>query len=190
MRRSNGFTLVELMVALAVAGFLVAMAAPSFESAINGSRLSGGVNELASALQLARAEAVRRNRRATLCRSENGSTCAAANGEWSNWIVFVDTDSSGQRDGTETIVKTGTLDSPLHVLPSASIAALTSRISFRGDGVARASDGLALLNGTLAVCVATAAPAQNVHELNIAFGSRTAVRRRDGGGTCSTPEDN
>ena len=187
--RRRGFTLVELMVTLSVAAILLAIAAPSFDDAVGTSRLSGTVSELSSAVQLARSEAIRRNRRATLCRSDDGSTCSSGAGSWGGWIVFVDADSSGQRDGTETVVKSGSFGSPLQLLPSAAITALNNRITFRGDGIARNSDGFTLLNATLAVCVAAVRPAQNVREFNLAFGTRATLRQRDGGGACTAPED-
>jgi type IV fimbrial biogenesis protein FimT len=75
------------------------------------------------------------------------------------------------------------------VKSSANITAVNEQITFRGDGTARGSDSQTLLTGTLAVCVATTQPAENVHDVSLAFGSRTAVRRRNGAGVCSTPGD-
>ncbi len=187
--KQSGFTLVELMVTLSVAAILLAIAAPSFDEAVGTSRLSSNVSELSSAVQLARSEAIRRNRRATLCRSDDGSTCSASVGAWSGWIVFVDADSSGQRDGTETVVKSGSFGQPLQLWPSASVTALSNRITFRGDGIARANDGFSLLNGTLAMCVPSVRPAQNVREFNLAFGTRATLRMRDASGACAAPND-
>lgn len=187
--RQVGFTLVELMVALAVAVVLLAIAVPSFEDAAGTGRLSSNISELSSAVQLARSEAIRRNRRATLCRSDDGSTCSSTSGSWSGWIVFVDADGSGQRDGTEVVVKSSTLSPTVQLLPSAAITALNNRVTFRGDGIARASDGFTLLAATLAVCVPVAHPTNNVREFNLAFGTRATLRQRAGGGACTTPED-
>jgi prepilin-type N-terminal cleavage/methylation domain-containing protein len=71
----RGLTLIELMMAIAIAAILLAVAAPSFQQALNGNRLGSAANELASAINLARAEAVRQNRRAVLCRSTDDSAC-------------------------------------------------------------------------------------------------------------------
>ena len=53
---------------------------------INNSRISGQTEELVSSLQLARAEAIRRNARVTVCSSTDGSSCASATA-WASWIV-------------------------------------------------------------------------------------------------------
>ena len=187
--QNRGLTLIELMMAMAVAAVLMAIAGPSFQQALNSNRLSSVANELTGAVQLTRAEAVRANRRVTLCSSSDGSACTHTTSTWAGWIMFVDTDGDGSRDNAEPVVKSGTFDAPVVVKSSANITAVNEQITFRGDGTARGSDGQTLLTGTLAVCVATTQPAENVHEVSLAFGSRTAVRRRNGAGACSTPGD-
>jgi type IV fimbrial biogenesis protein FimT len=59
-RRQFGFTVVELMVALAVAGVLVGLALPAFNDFLAQRRLTSQVNDFLVALQFARSEAVRR----------------------------------------------------------------------------------------------------------------------------------
>jgi type IV fimbrial biogenesis protein FimT len=185
--RHRGFTLIELMIALAVAGVLMALAAPSFQQSLAGNRLSSGASELAGAVQLARSEAIRANRRVTLCRSEDGSACSGAASTWPGWILFVDTDGNGVRDVGEPVVKAGTFDAPLQVLSSTNLTALGESITFRGDGIARAANGTTLLAATLAVCLPVLQPAENVREINLAFGSRTSLRRRNTLGACAVP---
>ena len=84
--RSRGLTLIELMICLAVGGVLVAIAAPNFQQAMNGNRLSSAASELIGAVQLARAEAIRNNRRVVLCGSADASSCATASSTWSGWM--------------------------------------------------------------------------------------------------------
>ena len=60
LRRSCGFTLIELMVVMAIAGILVAMATPSFTELTRDSRMRSESNALLGAFAYARTEAVRR----------------------------------------------------------------------------------------------------------------------------------
>ena len=69
----TGFTLIELMITLAVLGTLIALAAPSFVTFINTNRVTGATNDLIASFHLARTEAIKRNR-AVLIQSKNGNT--------------------------------------------------------------------------------------------------------------------
>ena len=66
MRKRNGFTLVELLITIAVAAILLTIGVPSFQYAMQSSRIATQTNELVTGLQTARGEAVRRNREVTL----------------------------------------------------------------------------------------------------------------------------
>lgn len=84
-RRQRGFTLIELMIAVAITGILAMVAVPAFNDAMLRSRLSSITNTFVSSAQLARSEAIKRNTRVDLCASSDGSTCT---GDWEDgWIV-------------------------------------------------------------------------------------------------------
>ena len=187
-KSSRGVTLIELMVGLSVAAVLIALGSPSFVEAINGNKLSSAAGEVTAALQLARSEAIRFNRRVVLCRSDDGSSCDTAAGDWGGWIVFMDANGNGARDSAEPVIKAGTIDSPLQLLSSNAVSSGAQRFTFRGDGTARTATGT-LLAGTLSVCIPTTQPAQNMRLVSLAFGSRTALARASGGGLCSIPSD-
>ncbi|KGO99393.1 GspH/FimT family pseudopilin [Novilysobacter defluvii] len=186
-RGPHGFTLVELMVTLAVAAVVVTMAVPSFTSLINSNRLGSAANQLVAALQAARIEAVRRNARVVMCRSVDGASCAAAGDEWPAWIVFVDADADGDLDATETVVHVGSAHPQVQVRASAALTA--DRLLFRSDGFARdsASANGALLTAAFSVCMPTQRPSENERLVSIGSGSRitTVPRARDG--ACVAP---
>jgi type IV fimbrial biogenesis protein FimT len=60
-RPEGGFTVIELMVVIAVLAILLVVAAPSFMSTLAKRRLEGAAAELATDIQYARSEAVQRN---------------------------------------------------------------------------------------------------------------------------------
>lgn len=82
-----GFTLIELMVTITVAGILMALAVPAFRSFLQNDRLMSESNLLVMSLQLARSEAIKEDTTVSVCASTNGQNCDGV-ADWSNgWIV-------------------------------------------------------------------------------------------------------
>lgn len=133
--RQIGFTLTELMVAIAVLSILLSLAAPSFQSLIAQSRLTAISTQLRSALLTARSEAIKSNRQVTVCASENQSSCS--NGSWgSGSIAFIDRDIIGKiNDGDEIIKQFQRASSTLQVLQTG----LNGSVSFTPDGASDSS---------------------------------------------------
>lgn len=83
--QDSGFTLIELMMAIAILGIIAAIAAPSFIQTIRNNRLTATANEVLLALQLARAEAIKQRRSLTVCA---GQTACTGSEDWAGgWIV-------------------------------------------------------------------------------------------------------
>ncbi len=74
-RRGGGFTIVELLVVMAIAAILLTIAVPSYTSTTAIYRVSTESNSLVSDLQYARSEAIKQGITVTLCASSDGQTC-------------------------------------------------------------------------------------------------------------------
>ncbi len=81
-RSQQGFTLVELMVVLAIVAVLLLVATPNYDSVIIGSKVDKARYALASSLAFARTEAVKRGETISLCRGSSG-TCGTGTGSTS-----------------------------------------------------------------------------------------------------------
>ncbi|WP_156775423.1 GspH/FimT family pseudopilin [Hydrogenophaga sp. RAC07] len=148
----HGFTLIELMVAIAILAILLAVGVPSFQSFIASSRLTTANNDFVGAMTLARSEAIRRGNRVTVCKSADLNTCTTAGGWQQGWIVFVDTTRSGaaaEVNTGETIVsRYEAIQGSLTLVGDTNVA---SYISFAADGTARLMSGAAQA-GRIRVC--------------------------------------
>jgi type IV fimbrial biogenesis protein FimT len=86
----TGFSLIELMVGITIVGILFIMGVPSFKSWIQNAQIHTATEAIQNGLELARAEAVRRN---TLVRFQLTSTvdnsCVLTTAS-SNWVVSLD----------------------------------------------------------------------------------------------------
>lgn len=96
-----GVTLIELLIAVSLIALLLALAGPSFRDLSLDNRQAARLNEFLVALNLARAEAVKRGLRACLCKGSAPSGCentaggccdTSAAGWEQGWLVFVDRD--------------------------------------------------------------------------------------------------
>lgn len=102
--KQSGVTLIELMVVLSIAAILLGIGIPAFAALIHTSRLSSLTNELISSLHLARSEAIKRNARAVLCPSADGSSCEASGGWHQGWLVFHDANNNAVLDEEESVI--------------------------------------------------------------------------------------
>lgn len=88
-RRAQGFTLVELMVTLAVSAILVGVGVPAFDTVMLNNKLRSYSTTLAASVQLARSEAAKRKTVVTMCVSTDGALCT--DGTWEQgWILLSD----------------------------------------------------------------------------------------------------
>lgn len=91
---ASGFTLVELMITIAVVSVLMVLAAPSLRDFIAKNRIAGVSNEFTAAILTARSEAIRRNTCVSMCVSTTARdalpACSPDEDDWQKgWLVFV-----------------------------------------------------------------------------------------------------
>lgn len=110
-RPASGFTIIELVVVLAIVGVLAGVAAPAVMNMVRDNSIVSASNLLAASLNYARNQALIQHATVTLCKSSNGTSCASSNGYEKGWMVFVDANANGAYDTGETILKKVTLNS-------------------------------------------------------------------------------
>jgi len=181
--RQAGLSMIELMVALAILGVLIALAAPSMQSFMASQRLGAATNELMGQLALARTEALRRGTRVTLCK-RNGDTCTTS-GNWSQgWLVFTDShrpDSTAQFSTSEqeTLLMQQTAVTGQQLVVVGLSGTVAHYVSFEPSGRAVQMNGDPIEESTLRVCSTSTAlsDAKRARDIVVLPSGRAMVRK-------------
>lgn len=103
--KTLGFTLLELMVAVCIAGVLAAIALPSYRNYVIETRITGRAQFMAESIHMAQIQAIERYEPVTLCPSLSDTDCDGTS--WQDgWIVFADNGTPGTVDGDDEILRT------------------------------------------------------------------------------------
>lgn len=179
--RACGFTLVELMITIAVAAILLMLAVPSFQHLILSNRLTTAANGLVDAINTARLDAIKLNATTQFCGStaatNNADTLGAACGTAAGAVY-----SLPQSATTAAEVRA----MPVGITSPVQIAnAGISGVRFSGQGYGydpNGGSGTPLTNDTLAVICTSQLTSNNLRVVSITAGSIVATASSTG--TC------
>ena len=155
--RNTGFTLVELMVTIAVASVLLSLAVPAFTEVVRNTRIANQTNAVVGTLHYARGESATRGLPVSICAAatveRNGCLGAGTSStDWTNgWLVFTDRDGIiGERDGDDELLQTG-------AMPTDGFAVSSNATFIRfGTGVTGSTERLFVVRPTsTSVCITT-----------------------------------
>ncbi|MDP1864033.1 MAG: GspH/FimT family pseudopilin [Thiobacillus sp.] len=165
-----GFTLIEMMITIAVLAILLSIAIPSFQTLMLDNRIAAQANQLITAFNYGRSEAVKRAAPATVCPTNGGAACAGSTNWSTGWLVFADANNNGTVDANEDILRVWPALDNGNTLNSGA----KTRVTFTATGFATG------FNDTFSLCDKRGVPNSRATILN-AMG-RAYVKK--GGGTC------
>lgn len=106
-KAQSGFTLLELMLVVTIAGLLLGFGVPAMGNFFRNARITGAANDVMGGLHFARSEAIKRRVPVTICTSVdplNNNPVCDASPLLTGWVAFVDPNQNGQRDAAEVVL--------------------------------------------------------------------------------------
>ena len=165
----SGFSLLELLVALVVAGLLLALAMPAYSDWLRAYHQLNQAQALARALDIARSEAIKRSGRINVCRTTDWHDCAPRGGWESGWLMFADPDDDGHVGSAAILSSEPAASGNVTIVGNAPVA---DYVSYTSLGTARTRSG-ALQMGTFTVC----SPGQRALHVVLASTGRVRIQR-------------
>lgn len=109
LNKIRGFSLIELMVTLVIAGILLGVGLPSFKDFLAVSKIADTSNALVHSIHLARSTSVERLEATGVCVSDapmiDDASCTVGSNYNNGWFVYVDSDGDGLRGVAEEVVE-------------------------------------------------------------------------------------
>lgn len=134
--KANGFTLIEVLVTVAIAAILVSIAIPSMKEGILNGKTKAFSSEFTSALHLAQSEAVKRGIRVSI------KPVQTTGNQWqTGWNIFVDTNENGINDNGEELIQTFSIPSDGLTLTSKD-SVFSNWVAFLPSGATKGNAGI------------------------------------------------
>ena len=149
LRTQTGFTLVELMVTVAVLAILLMIATADYGSTINRNNVVASINQLQGEVAYIRSAATKASTTVTFCSSSDSASCNGGTSWESGWIIFTDTDADAVVDAGERILRVGSPPENVSIRRS-GFNFPAGRIQFNSRGEQRGD----ALPGSFSICVA------------------------------------
>lgn len=152
-KHQTGITLIELLMALAIATVLLSLSLPTFASFTARNTVAASHNLMMTGFAAAREAAIVHRAPAVLCPGDEATGCRK-DGIWEGgWIVFVDRNADGALGGSDTLLRSETgLGTDVAIRSSKH----RSRVTFKPNGMAEGS------NLTVKLCDTQGAPLQGL----------------------------
>lgn len=171
--RPNGFTLIEVLIVVAIVALLAALAVPSFTTMLMKRSVQSAALALVTDMRYARSEALRRSVKVSICSLATGSTsaCSGSPAQWENgWMVFVDTGATvGTWEAGEDVVRVQQPPTNIATINNAT-SSVANVFTFEANGIAKAS------TATLIVKPARNSSDTNDRVICISINGRPALR--------------
>lgn len=150
--KKSGFSLIEVMVVLTIAGILLGVGLPSFKDFMANSKMAETHNILVHSIQLARSTSVQRLEATGLCVSNapmlDNAVCTIGSSYNNGWLVYVDSDGDGLRGAAEDIVER--VDAPGAAFTFAPSTLFENQIYFNDSGASITVAGVPI-SGTIGI---------------------------------------
>ena len=154
--RQQGFSLIELLMGLAITAIVLHLVSPAFETLVESNQRQQAAEALSSSIRTARSEAIVRNQAVVI---------HGINGDWSQgWRIILDISGKGEMDSDNPLLAERQSRARLSIVGNSTVE---NSIRFRGQGES-------LFGGTLHVCAVREPVSQ--HQVVLARTGRVSLR--------------